>query len=66
MAKPAKVLSGYLDEFETAEELDHHVQTLRNWRRHGKGPPYVVIGRRPYYRLEALYVWLREMEAGAT
>jgi hypothetical protein len=65
MAKPANLLSGYIDEHELAEELEHDVRTLRGWRRRGKGPPFVVIGRRPYYRLEAVYAWLREMEARA-
>jgi hypothetical protein len=65
VAKPANILSGYLSEFEAAEQLKHNVQTLRGWRRRGKGPPCVVIGRRPYYRREALEAWLLKMEASA-
>jgi hypothetical protein len=62
VAKPANVLSDYLDEFELAEQLKHDVRTLRKWRRRCKGPAYVMIGRRAYYRLEAVRAWFREKE----
>lgn len=41
-----------VDEKEVAAILDVAVQTLRNWRWRGEGPPYVKIGKRlvRYYR----------------
>lgn len=62
MAQPANVLDDYIDEFELAEQLKHDVRTLRTWRSRCKGPPHVVIGRRVYYRLEAVRAWVREKE----
>lgn len=33
-------------------------QTLRAWRVRGTGPKYVKIGRRVYYRLSDIRVWV--------
>jgi hypothetical protein len=63
LAKLAKVLSGYIDERELADQLHRDVRTIRTWRKQGKGPAYTMIGRSPYYRLEAVGQWLREREA---
>jgi hypothetical protein len=65
VAKPASVLSDYIDEFELAEQLHHDVRTLRNWRKRGTGPGHVMVGRRAYYRREAVHSWLLEREASA-
>lgn len=36
--------------------------TLRAWRARRRGPPWISIGRKTYYRREALEVWLRARE----
>jgi len=62
VAKPANVMSDYLDECELAEEVGHAVRTVQGWRHRGKGPPYIIIGRRPYYRRAAVRTWLLSKE----
>lgn len=49
-----------------AEYLDTTVGTLATWRCHGEGPPYVKLGRKVVYRLEALDAYLRERETPTT
>lgn len=48
----------------TAEQAGGYLKlnprTLANWRVLGRGPKYVRVGRRPYYRLPDLEVWLAE------
>lgn len=41
-------------------------RTLYRWHRLRKGPPQIKIGRKVYYRAEALSVWLRGLEIVAT
>jgi predicted site-specific integrase-resolvase len=65
MARNAKLLAEYFDEDELAEEVDHSVRTLRGWRREGKGPPFVRIGRRALYRKNGVLEWLRSKEKEA-
>lgn len=45
-----------------AEYLSTTKQTLDTWRYRGEGPPFVKMGRRVVYRLEALDRWLAENE----
>jgi hypothetical protein len=46
----------------TSEEsgaiLRVHPRTLANWRARGRGPRYIRIGRRPFYRMRDLEEWL--------
>ena len=67
MAQPDSndLLSDYYDEHQFAEELDHDVRTLRDWRRRGKGPPFTRIGRRVFYRKSAVVEWLLASEREA-
>jgi Helix-turn-helix domain len=39
------------------------VQGLRLWRREGKGPPAIKIGRKVLYRVAAVDEWLKGLEA---
>lgn len=41
-----------LSEKEVAELLNVHIQTLRNWRFNGKGPPYLKIQTAVRYDLK--------------
>jgi Helix-turn-helix domain len=36
------------------------VATLQNWRRRGKGPPFIRIGGQIRYDREAIELWLRQ------
>lgn len=45
---------------ETAEYLRIEEQTLRKWRLHGSGPPFVRVGKRIRYRQADLEAWLQE------
>jgi hypothetical protein len=36
--------------------------TLARWRCAGKGPNFIKIGRKPFYRLNAVIDWLRRQE----
>jgi len=37
------------NDVQAAKFLNHHVQTLRNWRAIGKGPAYIKQGRSVRY-----------------
>ena len=43
-----------------AAYLQVHHRTLANWRVLGRGPRYVRVGRRPFYRRSDLDAWLNE------
>lgn len=43
-----KDLSEYVSELEAAQIIRYAPQTLRRWRVHGKGPPYVKRGTGRY------------------
>lgn len=53
---------GLLSEDELAALAEVDVGTVRNWRAQRYGPPFVKIGRRPLYRVEAFQKWIRERE----
>ena len=56
------LLGGLLTEERTAAELKHNVRTLTRWRKSGKGPPHILLGRRIYYRIAAIEKWLEAQE----
>lgn len=62
MSRKAKVLDGYLTDDEQARVLLLTPRTLRNWRRLGKGPPYVRVGKRIFYPLAGNAAWLKANE----
>jgi predicted DNA-binding transcriptional regulator AlpA len=47
---------------EVAKGLSVCEHTLRNWERGGRGPPPIRIGRRVFYRAEAVREWLLQQE----
>ena len=53
-------MSGLLKEADVAGLLGLAPITLRCWRSHGKGPPYVKVGEAVRYRLSDLERWLGE------
>jgi predicted DNA-binding transcriptional regulator AlpA len=48
----------YVRDIQAAEIVGLSVQTLRNYRFHGKGPDYVKRGRSVRYPVSALYEWM--------
>lgn len=48
---------------EVAAEIGYPVDTLRHWRKTGRGPRFVRIGKRLACRREDLDTWLREQFA---
>lgn len=51
-----------LDEEESAAELQLKPRTLTVWRSTGKGPRYLKIGRRVFYRRSWLHRFMAECE----
>ena len=43
-----------------AKEMNLSVQTLRNWRHKGKGPPYIKIGRAVRYNIKDIEKYLKQ------
>lgn len=58
-------LPGYFSEEEQAARLGISVPQLRRWRRAGKGPRPVQIGRRNLYAHKSEARWLAEQLAAA-
>ncbi len=56
------ILDGYLTRREAARELRLGVRTLDRWRSQNAGPPFVRVGRRVFYRVEAIRGWLAARE----
>ena len=51
------IIESFLSESETAEVLGVKTASLRNWSASRKGPPRIKIGRKIFYRREALVAW---------
>lgn len=51
-----------LSEEDAARELGLHPGSLARWRRRREGPPFITVGRRIFYRREALRDWLLSRE----
>jgi hypothetical protein len=55
-------IDGLLTEEDAAQALGVVPATLSNWRARRFGPPSCRIGRRAYYRLEAINAWIKARE----
>ena len=51
-----------LNTAEAAEVLRIAAITLHRWRNSGKGPPYIEMGRKIYYRRADLDRWIEEQQ----
>ncbi len=58
------VLADHIPEEQLAEEWDVALRTMRRYRALRQSPPYVMIGRKVYYRRGAIEEWLRNRERG--
>lgn len=65
VAPPTDFLDGFISEEEYAARRGVSLRTCQRDRQLRQSPPFVVIGRRVYYRIEAVRDWLlaREQEA---
>jgi Helix-turn-helix domain len=62
MESIADMPGGYMLEATIAKQLNLTPQTLRKWRRQGKGPAFIKIGRRIFYRVASCDAWLKSRE----
>ena len=56
------MISDLLNTPETAKALRLGTATLQRWRKSGKGPPYIEMGRKVYYRRADLERWIEEQQ----
>ena len=63
-ANALTITGNLLSRAKVAEEFDVSEHTLRKWEISGQGPPTIRVGRRVFYRAEAVRQWLMEQEAG--
>ncbi len=62
----ASVLDGFLTEREYAAQRGVTVRTCERDRAMRQSPPYTLIGRKVYYRIEAVRDWLLKREKDCT
>jgi transcriptional regulator with XRE-family HTH domain len=60
----ATVLGDYLTDAQLAKELGVSTRTLMRWEAARYGPPRIIVGRKLYYRREAVEKWLLGRERG--
>ncbi len=56
------LLEDYLTPDQLAEELGKSVRTIARWDRLRIGPPKTLVGKRPFYRRDAVRQWLLRKE----
>ncbi len=56
------VLEGLLSPEALAQELGVSERTVHRWEQLRIGPPRIMVGRKPYYRKEAVKAWLLAQE----
>jgi hypothetical protein len=62
MAFDGDLLGDLTPETELAAVLKKSPRTLARWRRARVGPPFVMIGRDPYYSKKSFCQWLADRE----
>jgi hypothetical protein len=50
-----------LDEIDLAALFNVSLEQLRKWRKHGLGPRFIRISRRPYYRANDVRDWIASL-----
>ena len=61
-ASSAMLLQGYIEESEYCRQRGISPRTAQRERHLRQGPPYVRLGQRVYYRVEAVQAWIRQRE----
>jgi len=62
IAEPDNFLQGFISEEKHAARRGVSLRTCQRDRQLRQAPPYVVIGRQVYYRIEAVRNWLISRE----
>ena len=65
VAPPADFLDGFISEEEYAARRGVSLRTCQRDRQLRQSPPFVMFGRRVYYRIEAVREWLLAREQAA-
>ena len=65
VAPPADFLDGFISEENYAARRGVSLRTCQRDRQLRQSPPFVVVGRRVYYRIEAVRAWLLAREQAA-
>lgn len=66
VAPPPDFLDGFISEEDYAARRGVSLRTCQRDRQLRQSPPFVVIGRRVYYRIEAVRDWLLAREQVAS
>lgn len=66
MDSGSSIKAQYLSCSETCEILHISEQTLYRWRRLREGPPATKVGRKNFYRRDAVIDWLLSLEGSET
>jgi hypothetical protein len=61
-SQPHKLLDGYLTEQEYADQRNVSLRTCQRDRALRQSPPYIVMGRDVYYRVDAVREWMLKNE----
>jgi hypothetical protein len=64
-APVVSLLDGYLSEEEYARQRGVSIRTCQRDRALRQAPPYTIIGRQVYYRIEAVRAWMLTRERSA-
>ena len=59
----AVVLGDYVSREDLAAQLHLTSKTLAKWANQRKGPAFVKVGRKVFYRKDAVQAWLRKNES---
>jgi hypothetical protein len=49
----------YLTSYETARLIKFSAAALRKWRREGRGPPFIRVGRQIRYVASCVHAWAK-------
>ena len=63
---PKPIVLDIIEDTEVAELLGVSVLTLKRWRRIGKGPCFVKIGRRAAYQISDIKDWIASTRCAST
>ena len=61
-ASATSLLAGYATEDEVQAESAKSKRTLREWRQKRIGPPFILLGKTPYYPRDGFRAWLKSIE----
>jgi predicted DNA-binding transcriptional regulator AlpA len=64
VAPSGALLAHFLTPEELAAQLGISPRTLNRWHALRRGPPRLMIGRKPYYRGSSVEKWLESRERG--